>query len=53
MDVNNVFYDHQHGLRRKHSTQPDIITLVEIIKNSLSVDDIVIQRLSISRKQHS
>ena len=39
---NKIIYKHQYGFRQKHSTQQEIITLLDRINNSLDKCDIVI-----------
>ena len=36
-DQNDVFYDHQYGFRKCHSTNHAIITLVEKVARALNV----------------
>ena len=42
LDVNNVFYDHQYGFRKCHSTNHAIITLVEKVARALDSGKIVV-----------
>ena len=42
MESLNIMYTYQFGCRQKHSTQQAIITLVNHIKSSLDISDLVI-----------
>ena len=42
LDQNNVFYDHQYGFRKCHSTNHAIITLVEKVASALDSGKIVV-----------